>query len=70
MAVTSSSNSTVVSFPLARGLELVVGGLDAKRLEQVSELELGEAAVRVHVESHEDVFQLLLLIGAVQPLFW
>lgn len=45
-------------------VELVTGGLDAQRPEQGGELELGEAAVGVHIEAHEDVFQLLQLIGA------
>ncbi|PQQ16459.1 hypothetical protein Pyn_01600 [Prunus yedoensis var. nudiflora] len=60
MALTGSSNSTM---PFPEDLELVAGGLDAKRPEQGSEHELGEAAVGVHVESHEDV------TGAVRPSF-
>lgn len=45
-------------------MELVAGGLEAEGAEEGGEFELGEAAVGVHVESHEDVLQLLQLIGS------
>lgn len=44
-------------------VELVAGGLDAEGAEEGAELELGEAAVGVHVEAPENVVQLLELVG-------
>lgn len=44
------------------GVELVPGGLDAERPEEGGELQVGQAAVGVHVEVVEDLSQLLHLV--------
>lgn len=44
-------------------VKLVAGGLEAKGAEKGRQLQLREAAVRIHVEAHEDVLQLLQLLG-------
>lgn len=44
-------------------MELVAGGFDSEGSEQSAELELGEAAIGVHVKAGEDVFELGELVG-------
>ena len=44
-------------------MELIARGLDAEGTEEGAKLELGEATIGVHVEAHENVVQLLELIG-------
>ena len=49
-------------------MDLVAGGrLDAEGAEEGGELQVGEAAVGVHVEPGEDVAELLeLIVGLVE----
>lgn len=44
-------------------VKLVAGGLEAKGSEKRRQLQVGEAAVRIHVEAHENILQLLQLLG-------
>ncbi|KAA0034510.1 hypothetical protein E5676_scaffold475G00530 [Cucumis melo var. makuwa] len=43
-------------------MELVAGGFDAERAEEGAEFELGETAVGIHVETPENVVELLELV--------